>query len=132
MSKKQKMLTPAQKRANARNQLFRQIHGSSLTPFIIRAVKENAITNYEHAILLSIEELRDKLIAKKFEGSKEVGLNPRRRCSYCGNIAHYEATIIGKKHYLCNKHKEEVERDNKQNINSEWMVTDIHEINPYE
>lgn len=132
MSKKQKMLTPAQKRANARNQLFRQIHGGSLMAFIARAIKENAITNYEHAILLSIEELRIKLISKQFEGSKEVGLNPRRRCAYCNNIAHYKATIIGTEHYLCNRHKEEVERDNKQNINNEWMVTDIHEINPYE
>lgn len=132
MSKKQKMLTPAQKRANVRNQLFRQIHGGSLMAFIARAIKENAITNYEHAVLLSIEELRIKLISKQFEGSKEVGLNPRRRCAYCNNIAHYKATIIGTEHYLCNRHKEEVERDNKQNINNEWMVTDIHEINPYE
>lgn len=132
MLKNHKTLTPAQKKANARNQLFRQIHGGSLSAFIIRAVKENAITNYEHAILLSIEELRDKLISKQFEGSKEVGLNPRRRCAYCNNIAHYRATIIGVKRYLCNKHKEEVNRDNKQNINAEWMVTDIHEINPYE
>lgn len=132
MSKNQKMLTPAQKRANARNQLFRQIHGGSLSAFICRAVRENAITNYEHATLLAIEELRDKLISKQFEGSKEVGLNPRRRCSYCNNIAHYRATIIGKYHYLCNSHKEQAERDNKQNINGEWMVTDIHKINPYE
>lgn len=129
MKKKQ---TPAQKKANARNQLFRQIHGGSLSAFIINAVKENAITNYEHAILLAIEEYRNKLISKQFENSKELGLNPRRRCSFCKNIAHYRVTIIGKEHYLCNKHKEEVERDNKQNIDNEWMVTDIRKINPYE
>ena len=129
---KNKPLTQAQRKANARNQLFRQVHGGFLSTFIIRAVKENAITNYEHAILLFIEELRDKLISKQFEGSKEIGLNPRRRCGYCNTIAHYRATIIGTDYYLCNKHKEEVERDNKRNVNGEWMITDIHEINPYE
>ena len=127
-----KVLTLAQKKANARNQLFRQIHGYSLTPFINRAVQENAITIYEEAILHNIENLRKKLISKQFEGSKEVGLNPRRRCSYCNNIAHYKAIIIGKYHYLCNKHKEQVEQDNKQNIDNKLIVTDIHEINPYE
>lgn len=127
-----KVLTPAQKKANARNQLFRQIHGYSLTPFINRAIQENAITIYEEAILHNIENLRKKLISKQFGGSKEVGLNPRRRCSYCNNIAHYKATIIGKYHYLCNKHKEQVEQDNKQNIDNKLIVTDIHEINPYE
>lgn len=127
-----KVLTPAQKKANARNQLFRQIHGYSLTPFINKAVQENAITIYEEAILRNIEDLRKKLISKQFEGSKKVGLNPRRRCSYCNNIAHYKATIIGKYHYLCNKHKEQVEQDNKQNIDNKLIVTYIHEINPYE
>lgn len=127
-----KVLTPAQKKANARNQLFRQIHGYSLTPFINKAVQENAITIYEEAILRNIEDLRKKLISKQFEGSKEVDLNPRRRCSYCNNIAHYKATIIGKHHYLCNKHKEQVEQDNKQNIYNKLIITDIHEINPYE
>ena len=127
-----KVLTPAQKKANARNQLFRQIHGYSLTPFINKAVQENAITIYEEAILRNIEDLRKKLISKQFEGSKEVGLHPRRRCSYCNNIAHYKATIIGKYHYLCNKHKEQVEQDNKQNIDNKLIVTYIHEINPYE
>ena len=127
-----KVLTLAQKKANARNQLFRQIHGYSLTPFINRAVQENAITIYEEAILHNIENLRKKLISKQFESSKEVGLNPRRRCSYCNNIAHYKATIIDKYHYLCNKHKKQIEQDNKQNIDNKLIVTDIHEINPYE
>lgn len=127
-----KVLTPAQKKANARNQLFRQIHGYSLTPFINKAIQENAITIYEEVILRNIEDLRKKLISKQFEGSKEVGLNPRRRCSYCNNIAHYKATIIGKHYYLCNKHKEQIEQDNKQNIDNKLIVIDIHEINPYE
>ena len=127
-----KVLTPAQKKANARNQLFRQIHGYSLIPFINRAVQENAITIYEETILRNIEDLRKNLISKQFEGSKEVGLNPRRRCSYCNNIAHYKATIIGKHYYLCNKHKEQIEQDNKQNIDNKLIVTYIYEINPYE
>ena len=40
-------LTKAQRKANARNQLFRQIHGYSLVPFISRAIREDAITPSE-------------------------------------------------------------------------------------
>ena len=47
MSKNQKMLTPAQKRANARNQLFRQIHGYGIKRFVDFAIRENAITTFE-------------------------------------------------------------------------------------
>ena len=132
MSKNQKMLTPAQKRANARNQLFRQIHGYNLIPFISRAVANCAITMQEHYLLIKLESILGDLKHNQFNNSKQVGLNPRRRCSYCNGIAHWQANIIGVPHYLCNKHKEEAERDNKQDINGEWMVTDIHEINPYE
>lgn len=132
MSKNQKILTPAQKRANARNQLFRQIHGYNLMPFINRAIAENVITEDEQIVLHEIKDRLTFLKGMQFENSKQVGLNPRRRCSYCNGIAHWQANIIGIPHYLCNKHKEEVERDNKQNYKGEWMVTDIHEINPYE
>lgn len=125
-------LTKAQRKANARNQLFRQIHGYFLTPFINRAIQENAITIYEEAILRNIEDLRKNLISKQFEGSKEVGLNPRRRCNCCNGIARWQINMFGRLRYYCNKHKEEIERDNKQNSNGDWMVTDIHEINPYE
>lgn len=132
MSKKQKMLTPAQKKANARNQLFRQIHGYNIKRFIDIATKEDAITKKEFDVLCQITMKLEFLKRHQFQNSKILGLNPRRRCAYCNNIAHYRATIIGTEHYLCNRHKEEVEKDNKQNINDEWMVTDIHEINPYE
>lgn len=132
MSKKQKMLTPVQKRANARNQLFRQIHGYNLDRFVDTAIRENALTGVERILLERIRTELNTLKEHQFENSKAVGLNPRRRCSYCNNIAHYRATIIGTEHYLCNTHKKEIERDNKRNINGEWMVTDIHEINPYE
>ena len=125
-------LTPAQKKANARNQLFRQIHGYSLTPFINKAVQENAITIYEEAILRNIEDLRKKLISKQFEGSKEVGLNPRRRCQCCNGIARWQIVMFDKLGYYCNKHKEEIEKDNKQNYKGKGIVTDIHKINPYE
>lgn len=127
-----KVLTPAQKKANARNQLFRQIHGYSLTPFINRAVQENAITIYEEAILRNIEDLRKKLIIKQFEGSKEVGLNPRRRCKCCNGIARWQIVMFDKLGYYCNKHKEEIEKDNKQIYKGKGIVTDIHKINPYE
>lgn len=132
MLKNPETLTQAQRKDNARNQLFYKIHGNSLMSFISKAIKEKAITKNEYTTLLTIEELRIKLISNQFEGSKEVGLNPCRRCSYCNNIAHYKATIIGTKHYLCNKHKEQVEKDNMQNIDGEYIVTDIYKINPYE
>ena len=123
-------LTKAQRKANARNQLFRQIHGYSLVPFISRAKRENAITYYEEALLLNIEEYRKKLIEHQFNNSKEVGLHPRRRCSCCNGIARWTAIVCGEKKYLCNKHKAEYERDNKQNYKGEWMVTNIHPIDP--
>ena len=132
MSKNQKMLTPAQKRANARNQLFRQIHGYNIKRFVDFAIKENAITENEKEWLGDITIALTVLKEHQFQNSKELGLNPRRRCTYCNNIARYKATIFGKEKYLCNKHKEEAERDNKQDINGECMATDIHEINPYE
>lgn len=132
MSKKQKMLTSAQKRANARNQLFRQIHGYNIKRFIDFAIKENAITENEREWLNDVTIALTVLKEHQFQNSKELGFNPRRRCSYCNNIANWKATIFGTEEYLCNKHKEQAEKDNKQNINDEWMVTDIHEINPYE
>ena len=46
-------LTKAQRKANARNQLFRQIHGYSLVPFISRAIRENAITPSELDITIA-------------------------------------------------------------------------------
>lgn len=130
--KNQKTLTTIQRKANARNQLFRQIHGGSLNKFIQYAIRENAITSYEHALLLNIEEYRKKLIDGKFENTKNVGLTPCRRCSFCKNIARYKADIFGQEHYLCNKHKKQADEDNKQNYNGDWMVTNIIKINPYE
>lgn len=123
-------LTPAQKKANARNQLFRQIHGYSLMPFIARAKRENAITIIEECALIAIEEYRQKLIANQFKGSVEVGLNPCRRCSCCNNIARWRITIFGEERLYCNKHKESIARDNKQNDKVEWMVTSVLPINP--
>lgn len=132
MSKNLKLLTPAQKKANARNQLFRQIHGYSLKPFIDRAIKEGAITAFEKLYLSKILSCLHELKSRQFIGSKEIGLNPRRRCAYCNNIAHWKANIIGTEKYLCNKHKEEAERDNKRHINNEYTISNIQEINPYE
>lgn len=132
MKKKTKQLTQSQKRANARNQLFRQIHGYSIKRFIDIATRENAITENEREWLNDITIALTVLKEHQFENSKELGLNPRRRCAYCNNIAHYKAIVFGTEEYLCNKRKEQAEKDNKQNINGEWIVTDIHEINPYE
>lgn len=102
-----KKLTKAQIRAAARNQLFRQIHGYCLKPFIDRALKEKVITKDEIASLNIILEELDNLKVNQFEGSKKVGLNPKRRCSYCKNIAHWGCYFNNSAnyHYFCNKHK---------------------------
>lgn len=106
-------LTKAQKKANARNQLFRQIHGYSLVPFISRAIREDAITPSELNTLNEIGDKLEYLKANQFANSKNVGLHPRRRCKCCNGIARWKITILGQEQYCCNKHKEQVERDNK-------------------
>ena len=123
-------LTKAQRKANARNQLFRQIHGYSLVPFISRAIRENAITPSELNALNEIGDKLEYLKANQFANSKNVGLHPRRRCKCCNGIARWKITILGQEQYYCNKHKEEYERDNKQNYKGEWMVTNICPIDP--
>lgn len=132
MEKKTKQLTQAQKRANARNQLFRQIHGYNIKRFIDIATRENAITKREFDVLCQITMKLEFLKRHQFQNSKILGFNPRRRCAYCNNIAHYKAIIFGTEEYLCNKHKEQAERDNKQNLDGDYMITDIQKINPYE
>ena len=123
-------LTKAQRKANARNQLFRQIHGYSLVPFISRAIREDAITPSELDALNKIGDKLEYLKANQFANSKNVGLHPRRRCKCCNGIARWKITILGQEQYYCNKHKEQAERDNKQNYKGEWMVTNIHPIDP--
>ena len=123
-------LTKAQRKANARNQLFRQIHGYKLAPFINRANAEEAITNEEDILLKEIMQRLILLKSYQFENSKKVGLNARRRCKCCNGIARWKITILGQEQYRCNKHKEQAERDNKQNYKGEWMVTNIHPIDP--
>lgn len=123
-------LTKAQRKANARNQLFRQIHGYSLVPFISRAIREDAITPSELNALNEIGDKLEYLKANQFANSKNVGLHPRRRCKCCNGIARWKITILGQEQYYCNKHKEQAERDNKQNYKGEWMVTNIHPIDP--
>lgn len=123
-------LTKAQRKANARNQLFRQIHGYSLVPFINRSIREDAITPSELDALNEIGDKLEYLKANQFANSKNVGLHPRRRCKCCNSIARWKITILGQEQYCCNKHKEQAERDNKQNYKGEWMVTNIHPIDP--
>ena len=123
-------LTKAQRKANARNQLFRQIHGYSLVPFISRAIREDAITPSELDALNEIGDKLEYLKANQFANSKNVGLHPHRRCKCCNGIARWKITILGQEQYCCNKHKEQAERDNKQNYKGEWMVTNIHPIDP--
>lgn len=93
----------AQKRANARNQLFRQIHGYSLTAFLRRAVNEQAITAEEYTIIIDIEDKLKYLKDKQFENSKILGFNPRRRCCLCNGIGRWYNHVT--KCYYCNKCK---------------------------
>ena len=124
-------LTKAQRKANARNQLFRQIHGYSLVPFINRAIREDAITPSELDALNEIGDKLEYLKANQFANSKNVGLHPRRRCSCCNGIARWKLTMFDESEtFLCNKHKEEYERDNKQNIDGDWMIISITSIDP--
>lgn len=124
-------LTKAQRKANARNQLFRQIHGYSLVPFISRAIREDAITPSELDALNEIGDKLEYLKANQFANSKNVGLHPRRRCSCCNGIARWKLTMFDESEtFLCNKHKEEYERDNKQNIDGNWMIISIISIDP--
>lgn len=95
----------AQKRANARNLLFRQIYGYNLGSFINRAKAENAITVKEIECLDKIQDILSSLKQKYFDNSKELGLHLRRRC-FCGNVAKwYCVDIFDNTKYLCNTHK---------------------------
>lgn len=113
----------AQKRANARNLLFRQIYGYNLGSFINRAKAENAITVEEIECLDKIQDILSSLKQKYFDNSKELGLHPRRRC-FCGNVAKwYCVDIFDNNKYLCNIHKKEWEKDS---------IVYCKPINPYD
>lgn len=121
---KSKKQTKAQKRANARNLLFRQIYGCSLGSFMSRARFENAITVEEIECLDKIRDILSSLKQKYFENSKKLGLHPRRRC-FCGNVAKWRyVDIFGNTNYLCDKHKEEREKDES--------LVNCKRINPYD
>lgn len=122
----------SQKKANARNQLFRQIHGYSLKPFVDRAMRKGALTPIECNILNSMLHSIDMLKKHQFEGSQEVGLHPKRRCQYCNGIARFEADSYTGDHVrLCNKHKVELEHNWSEHLQY-YAIHNIKEINPYE
>lgn len=113
----------AQKKANARNQLFRQIHGYSLTSFVNRAREVNAITSTEDTILTVIEYNIKFLKEMQFDNSKKLNLHPRRRC-FCNGIAKWACVDkTGNKRLLCNKHKKQWEEDGS--------LVSFKPINPY-
>lgn len=108
-----KKLTEKQLKAHARNALFRQLHGSGFDRFIKNATRLNAITEKEYFILNNIlNEIRE-LKEHQFEGSKAVGLTPKRRCNYCKNVANFEILGLGLDHkvYVCKNHKHIFEPD---------------------
>ena len=118
--------------ANARNHLFRQIYGIGLSRFLDDAVRYNAVTKEERELINDIIHKIEILKNNRFENTKTVGLKPKRRCQYCKNIARYKAYIFDTTVFICNKHKAELERDNKQNYKGERLITNIEKINPYE
>ena len=100
-----------QKRANARNYLFRQIYGYNLGYFINKAKAEDVITAEEIECLDKIQDILSSLKQKYFDNSKKLGLQPRRRC-FCGNTARWRCIdILDNVKYLCDKHKAEWEKD---------------------
>lgn len=69
---KLKKQSKAQKRANARNLLFRQIYGYNLGSFISKAKVENAITVEEIECLDKIQDILSSLKQKYFDNSKNL------------------------------------------------------------
>ena len=119
---KSKEQSKAQKRASARNLLFRQIYGYNLGSFISKAKAESVITAEEIECLDKIQDILSSLKQKYFDNSKKLGLNPRRRC-FCGNVARWRCIdILDNTKYLCNKHKEEWEKES---------IIYCEHINPY-
>lgn len=113
----------AQKRAKARNLLFRKIYGYNLGSFINRAKEENAITVEEIECLDKIQDILSSLKQKYFDNSKELGLHPRRLC-FCGNVAKwYCVDILDNAKYLCDAHKKELEK---------YSIVYCKPINPYD
>lgn len=132
MKQPTKTLTSAQRKANARNQLFRQIYGFALSKFVDEAVRFNAVT-YEELDLLNQIRLRlTQLKLNQFDNSKKVGLNPRRRCKFCGGIARWKADYYGIDSLLCNKCKQEAEEDNEIHKQHNLPIIKFEKINPYD
>lgn len=125
MNDTKKELTPLQQKANARNSLFRQIHGFILDLFICKAIKERAITVEELEHINIILKHLDFLKDNQFKGSKEVGLNPKRRCSCCKKVAKYKAVIWDKLWYFCDNHVVDVNDPLLDDV-------ELEKINPYE
>lgn len=120
---KSNVQSKAQKKASARNLLFRQVYGYNLGSFISKAKAENVITVEEIECLDKIQDILSSLKQKYFDNSKKLGLNPRRRC-FCGNVARWRCIdILDNSRYLCNKHKEEFAKNS---------IVYCERINPYD
>lgn len=124
-------MTPAQRKANARNQLFRQLHGSSIKRFIDAAIREQAISGYEYDYLKKLERIRTNIISQQFEGAKAIGLHPKRRCKWCGKVAHWKVDFDGDIYNICNKCKKLADMEIEANIGRHNIVI-IKKINPNE
>lgn len=127
MNNSKKELTPLQRKANARNALFRHIHGFNLNLFICKPMRERAITIEELKHINEIDKHLQALKDNQFKGSKEVGLNPKRRCSFCKRVAKYKAVIWDNLWYFCDKH---IIDTNDPLLDGDDVK--LEKINPYE
>lgn len=118
-------------KADARNQLFWKIKGLGLTRFIETAVRYNALTLEEREKFEKILELVNSLINNQFNNTKIVGLNAKRRCTYCKNVAHFKIENNYGTKYLCNEHKKLLEHDIDQ-FTGRPVKYNIITINPNE
>lgn len=118
-------------KADARNQLFWKIRGLGLKRFIETAVRYNALTLEEREKFEKILELTNSLIDNQFNNTKLAGLNAKRRCYYCKNVAHFKVEINDNTRYLCYEHKQLLEYDIDQHTGKP-VKYNIIPINPNE
>ncbi len=98
-------------KADARNQLFWKIRGLGLKRFIETAIRYNALTLEEREKFEKILELTNSLIDNQFNNTKIIGLNAKRRCTYCKNVAHFKTNCFDHDIFLCNEHKRILEHE---------------------
>ena len=107
-------MTYAQLKANARNNLLRQISNGNLQNAVNNAYKNNVLTETERAMFATIFKRLNIIKDNWFESTKKVGLHPKRRCSICNKIAKYKAIKFdNQSNFYCADHFNTEECDSK-------------------